>query len=951
MSTSFEKKNTDFFIYEHLPFPVLVTQEWKILYYNSLAENLFGVVLKDKEFTDFLSKEQQNFVKFQIQTIPNNQILTFSILLSTGSKSIPLLLHLKALKDELQKCYFIIILQQINQISEKLNILSKIVLETFTIYGENLYKELLDRITKYYSLEGAIILVYNKKNQTQKILEYSSYVDILPYKLSEKLLRRIQKYGSIIVSKDFKEYYPEDKLSMVGVQSLVAIKVQVSEIEDIILFTFSLKEISDPGTLHLELNIINVKIISEYLRINQNLKIKRIYKTFLDTNDAIVIYHIDSDSIIDYNPAFTKLLGYSDEEIKNKSIFDLTNFPFLEKYKKTFFYYYKKNRLKNSKFRFKIKNKNDFEIPVEVAFNFIKENENSLLICIIRDLTFATHAIEEHKKYIQTLSLLNLQVVELNEKLEIIFTNHIKNSKFKKIIVGMNFLDIILPDFRDYVKIILENLFKKKDKNIRIRFPIRIYGTRNDWIEGDFVLVKNQHKKLIRGILKDITLEYLAEKQCLLLAETDLLTSLPNRNRLEEDLQKAILRADKNHTLVAVGFLDLDKFYNVNEFLGHRMGDLVLTLFAERLILLPEISYSTYRWGGDQFVFFIDNIKSKGELIPFTEKLKQLTKEPFLLEGEKFFLTFSAGIALYPSDGTTIDTLFGEADKAMNYAKHSGRFQIIFADSLPKKDFPLSKLEIQSYILQSISEKKINIYYQPIYDSINKKVIGTEALARLNRFRDNIYIGPDIFIPIAEDLGIIEELSYYIMYMSFKFMKKFIKDFDIYLSINISRRLLQSDYFLMNLFDIQNQVGIDASKVALEITETLAMMDKETNLKKIQHLKKMGYKIAIDDFGTGYSSLGLLQDFPVDIIKIDKIFLKKLKKEENNKILEAIVHMAMALNVAIVAEGVEDYTTVELLNKLGISFIQGFFFSPPLNPSDLEKKFYDDFKQNLSYLI
>lgn len=214
-----------------------------------------------------------------------------------------------------------------------------------------------------------------------------------------------------------------------------------------------------------------------------------------------------------------------------------------------------------------------------------------------------------------------------------------------------------------------------------------------------------------------------------------------------------------------------------------------------------------------------------------------------------------------------------------------------------------------------------------------------------------MYIGPDIFIPMAEDLGLIEELSYHIIYKAFEFQKKILNNFELYLSINISRRLLYSDYFLMNLFDIQNHVGISPTRVALEITESLAMLEKETAFKKIRHLKEMGYKITIDDFGTGYSSLGFLQEFPIDIIKIDKIFIKKLKKEENNRILEAIVHIANALNVSIVAEGVEYYSTIELLNKMGIYNIQGFFFAPPLSPADLEKKLYEGFSQKLSYLI
>lgn len=948
----------DFSNYEFLPFSVLVTQDWKILYFNQECKKFFqDYDLTNKDLRDFLSEEDRNFFKFHFALIPENKIQKISTIFEIGQKKIPVLLSLKLFKDIFKNCYFIITIQQIEEIKEKFSILSKIVLETFTLYGEKLYQELLDKITNYYELDGAVLYIYSykdtiEKNVFKKTLFYSvkKEIDLNNYEISEKLLKRIQKYGAIIVQKDFQKYYPEDRLNLHSIQSFIGIKVQLSNNEDIFVIVFSSKEIQDASELHFALNVCSVKIISEYLRIYQYQKYERLYRILLNTNDAVFIYDIDADSIFEFNPAFCKLLGFTPEEIKNRSLFDLYDSFNSVRFRRLFYYYYKRKRLKNLKFRFKIKNKNGFEIPVEVSFAFISESTSNIMICVIRDLTFAVQAIEEHKKYLQTLSLLNLHVIELDNKFNILYINYISNSKLKKININSNFLNLVLPDYQEYIKTVLNNLFKKGG-NIRIRFPVNIEGTRNDWYEGDFVLIKRKKNKFIRGILKDITIEYITEKQSILLAESDLLTSLPNRNRLEEDLFKAILRADRNHTFLAVGFLDLDKFYHVNEFIGHRLGDLVLSIFAERLRLLSEISYSTYRWGGDQFVFIIENLKTKNQLFPFIEKLKQLAKEPFNIEGEKFYITFSVGIAIYPLDGMTIDTLFGEADKAMNYAKNSGRFQVILANSLPKKTSPFSKLEIQSHILQSIADKKIESFYQPIYDLEAKRIVGMESLARLNQMNKNIYIGPDIFIPLAEDLGLIEELSYYIIYKSFEFLKKLLENYDLYLSVNISRRLLHSDFFIMNLFDIQKQVGVDPSKISLEITETLAMFDKEANFKKLIQLKEMGYKIAIDDFGTGYSALGYLQELPIDVIKIDKIFLKKLKKESNNRILEAIVSMCKALNLEVVAEGVEDYETIEILKTIGIRYVQGYFYAPPLSSKDFEEKIYNDYNKSFTYLI
>jgi diguanylate cyclase (GGDEF)-like protein len=462
-------------------------------------------------------------------------------------------------------------------------------------------------------------------------------------------------------------------------------------------------------------------------------------------------------------------------------------------------------------------------------------------------------------------------------------------------------------------------------------------------------LIRTKKKKYIRGIIKDITLEYISEKQFILLSEHDLLTSLPNRNRLEEDLYKAILRADKNRTLIAVGFLDLDKFFHVNELRGHRFGDLVLSLFSEKLQQIPEISHTLYRWGGDQFVFFVENIKNKSDIHGLLEKLRRLAKEPIIIEGEKYFITFSIGISIYPIDGMTIDTLFGEADKAMNFAKQNGRFQFVFASNLPRKDTTISKFEIQSHILESISENKILPYFQPIYEIRTNRIAGMEALARLANYRGGIYIGPDIFIPLAEDLGLIEELSYYIIKKSLEFYKKVHEKYGIYLSINISRRVLHSDLFIMNMFDLQRELGINPKGVIIEVTESLAFLDKDSSLKKLYQLREMGYRIAIDDFGTGYSSLGELQELPLDLIKIDKIFVRRLKSEDYNRILDAIVLLAQNLNLEIIAEGVEDLETLKKLDNMGIKYAQGFFYAPPLTEEDFVKRIENEEIKNYHY--
>ncbi|GIX43480.1 MAG: hypothetical protein KatS3mg129_3213 [Leptospiraceae bacterium] len=952
----------DFKAYDILPLPLLVTQDWKILYANLEAKQIFNSQdLVNKSLLEYLTEEQKNFFKFQMALIKPERTHSFSILLNIENRMIPAICLIKLLKDEHNKCYFFITLQKIEGYEEKFQILSKIVLDTFTLLGKELYEKLLKKIVDSYDLDGIFLLVSKNnefvipKNNTNENFILASYkkdsleIDFQQYIFSEKLQKRIDKFGSLLIEREFSKQYPDDSLAKLNIQSLIGIKINIRKSEKLYIIAFSKKTITNLSELHFTLNVCSVKIISEYLREYHYLKYENFYNTFLHTNDAVFLYHAEKDKIIDCNPAFNKLLNLSSEQVLEHSIFDLIGDEFSKRYKKIFWYSYYKNKLKNGKVRLYIKNSLGIEIPVEVFITYIKSKNETIMLGIMRDLTYAIQAVEEHKKYLQTLSLLQLHVIELDENLNVLYVNYIPNSKFPKLSKFSNFLDIILEDYKEYVKIVLTNLFKTK-KSIRIRFPVKVSKSRNDWYEADFVLIKSKKKKYIRGIIKDITLEYISEKQFILIAEHDLLTSLPNRNRLEEDLYKAILRADKNRTSIAVGFLDLDKFFHVNELLGHRFGDLVLSLFADRLRQMPEISHSVYRWGGDQFVFFIENIKNKSDIFGFLERLKQLSKEPIIIEGEKFFITYTVGISLYPNDGMTIDALFGEADKAMNYGKQSGRFQFVFASNLPRRSTTLSKFEIQSHILEAISEKKVQPYFQPIYDIKKNKISGMEALARLTHYNKDLYIGPDIFIPMAEDLGLIEELSYYVIKKSFEFFKKLYQKYKIYLSINISRRLLHSDLFIMNLFDIQQELDIDTSGIVIEVTESLAMLDKESSLKKLFQLKELGYKIAIDDFGTGYSSLAELQELPIDIIKIDKIFIRRLKNDEHNRILDAIILLAQNLNLEIIAEGVEDIQTLKKLNKLGIQYAQGFFYAPPLTEKDFINKIENDEIMNLHYL-
>ncbi len=568
----------------------------------------------------------------------------------------------------------------------------------------------------------------------------------------------------------------------------------------------------------------------------------------------------------------------------------------------------------------------------------MKENNNKIFLGIIRNLTYPQQAIQQYRKFLQTLNLLNIYFIEIDKDFNIVYINYStkkENDLFKR---NNNFLSVINPDYSEYVKMVLEQLFKNKGV-AKIRFPILSSNSRNDWYEGDFIFFKEKNQKYLRCILKDVTLEYISEKQRIYLLEKDFLTSIPNRNRLEEDLYKAILRSERQNTKFAFGFIDLDNFFYINEKFGFRFGDLILSNFAERLMELDEISNSIYRWGGDQFAFIFE-YTDFSKLKKFLENLKSVIKKPFRNGDEIIYITCSVGITLFPDDGINIEQIIGKADLSMKYVKQLGKNQILMAKDLPDQKKNLYKIEIQSYLLQYISEKKIIPYYQPIFDIETNKIVGVEVLARMNQNIKNYYIGPDVFIPVAEEMGIIEDLSKIIVFKAFEFFKKIFDFFKLYISINISKKVLFSDNFFIEFVNLQKKLNLDPRYIALEITESLVMLDREFSLKKLYSLKELGFRIAIDDFGTGYSSLSEISDLPVDILKVDRAFLKRLKQYEKNRVLDAIVHLAKSLELDIIVEGAEDYKTVMLLKNMGVRYIQGYFFSPPLTEAEFERKLY-----------
>ncbi len=440
----------------------------------------------------------------------------------------------------------------------------------------------------------------------------------------------------------------------------------------------------------------------------------------------------------------------------------------------------------------------------------------------------------------------------------------------------------------------------------------------------------------LRGVLRDITQTYLHERQISHMAMHDALTQLPNRILVEDRLKVALRMASRTGRLVGVCFIDLDHFKTVNDALGHKAGDKLLIAFSERLRGQLRAGDTLARWGGDEFVLLLPDIVEEADVRGVVHKIADAMCAPFPLEDTAYVMTFSMGIALYPVDATSLDDLLSEADRAMFYAKAQGRNQIAFFGEILHKADGRRDLYIQNHLAVAVQERRIEAWYQPLVDAESGHCIAVEVLAR---WHDPTlgWIPPDTFIPMAENLGLIHQLGSQVWQAAIEAVAAWRHaGHDLMLSVNISKRQLFNDRFTRSLLDDLARHSLPPQQVILEVTESLALMDVENAVERLPELKRAGFRIAIDDFGTGYSSLSQLHEMPVDELKIDLSFVRRLADPRGLSMVQAIVSLATTLGLKTIAEGVEDAATADRLRMLGVNTLQGFHFAKPMPREEFE---------------
>jgi diguanylate cyclase (GGDEF)-like protein len=427
------------------------------------------------------------------------------------------------------------------------------------------------------------------------------------------------------------------------------------------------------------------------------------------------------------------------------------------------------------------------------------------------------------------------------------------------------------------------------------------------------------------------------------LAYHDTLTNLPNKLAFLDYMNAILICAPLEQTTHAIYFVDLDNFKTVNDTLGHEYGDALLVKTAQLLNSIIDNTGMLARAGGDEFLIFKENVGSKENAVDFASLILDRFKTPLNLDGEIVYVSMSIGIAIYPENGISPNALIKNADIAMYKSKDTGKNKFTLFDSKMEEELNRNTLIVE-VLRNAIDNKEVYIQYQPLMELVTNNVVGFEALMRIRSERLGS-IAPSEFIPIAEESGLIIELSSWLLKEACSFNKSLI-DIGItprLVSVNISSVQINRPGFVALLSKILEETKLPPQYLELEITESTLVSSLMDANQLLTNLQELGVKVSLDDFGTGYSSLNYLTKMPINTLKIDKSFIDNIcYSEKDSYIAESIIQLAHSLDIRVVAEGVENEDQLLLLRSKFCDIIQGYIFSTPLYPEDLFDVIRDD---------
>ena len=499
------------------------------------------------------------------------------------------------------------------------------------------------------------------------------------------------------------------------------------------------------------------------------------------------------------------------------------------------------------------------------------------------------------------------------------------------------FIKLVPEEDKERVK---HALYDAKDKGTQFEMEHRIKAADNTerYVYQHCEVVMSDDGKPLHalGTIQDITALKRAEDMILHQAYHDLLTDLPNQTLYKERLFHAIKVAEHTGHQIAVIMIDIDRFQMINESLGHNSGNELLLAFAGFLSRFVEEGDTVSRISGDEFAILLESPQSTDEIMDLIRTIRaSLNENVFDLSNEQVYLSLSIGVSVYPDDDFDAETLMQLANVAMRRAKAQGGDQECFY-TVDMNRRVHDRLRLETDLRQALEENKLELYYQPQVDVKTRKIIAMEALIRWNH-PDHGLVPPFRFVPLAEESRLIQILGQFVLKEAISQTKKWHdQGYLLRVGINLSARQFMLDDLVEQVESLLIEYKLEAKYVDLEITESIAMQDAEGSIQKMHQLKKLGVNLSMDDFGTGYSSLSYLHQFPLDVLKIDRSFVKDIEGNEGDgAIALAVIAMAKSMGLEIIAEGVETEAQYDFLNKHDCHIIQGYLISKPVESGEI----------------
>ncbi|HUO58079.1 MAG TPA: EAL domain-containing protein [bacterium] len=665
------------------------------------------------------------------------------------------------------------------------------------------------------------------------------------------------------------------------------------------------------------------------------------YKLLFQSNpNPMLIYDLDSLLIVAVNDAAVEKYGYSHSEFLTLSLMDIrdpADIPTLLK---------KVQELREDrsvvKESVKHRKKDGSTMEVEITSHSIDFEGRRARVVMVTDMTDhkkAEKALKESEgkfkelfnNVIDSIFLFTLSDDGIPGKfIEVNNTACAKLGYTREELLRMTPFDVSMPeDAADLTKI-----FKKLLQQGHLTFE-KAQMTKNGLkipVEINAHVLEWNNQRVVQSISRDITERKRAEETIRRQAYYDVLTNLPNRTLFKDRLEQAMKQAHRNKQMLGVIVLDLDRFKNINETLGHALGDKLLVAVSERLLGALGESETIARFGGDEFTLLLPQVNTVEEATRHAQKIIEILAVPIKINNHELHVTTSIGMAFYPDDGENFEILLKNAETAMYRAKEQGRNNYqLYASVMNVSAF--KQLLMENSLRRALDKEEFVVYYQPQIDIKTHKIVGAEALVRWQH-PDLGLVFPTEFIGLAEETGLIVPIGEWVIRKVCAQSRKW-QDAGyekVRVSVNLSARQFQQRNLVSTIAQILQDTGLDAHSLGLEITESIAMKNADFTISALNEFKKMGIHLSLDDFGTGYSSLSYLKRFPLEALKIDRSFVRDITTDPNDAaIVTAVVALAHSLKLSVVAEGVETEGQLSYLKNHDCDQVQGYIFSHPLS--------------------